>query len=163
MNDKDKSLVLDWLNEIVATPEEWQQFYSSSEQKGLAEKAIGMLKDRPEIVRCGECENHNPNKFTNCGKHYGECKKIAVGVGFYTEDDWYCAYGKRPEEHATTSWDEFVKTVPSELVFQNRIRTDICCPKCGKNIYKRTDIVLTSYPAQYQYECECGWVGYAHV
>lgn len=42
----------------------------------------------------------------------------------------------------------------------NREITDIDCPKCGKKIYVRTDIVLTSYPPQRQYECDCGWVGY---
>lgn len=58
-------------------------------------------------------------------------------------------------------WEEHQKRMPMEQEFPNRILTDIECPKCGKKIWKRTDIVLTSYPAQYQYECECGWVGYS--
>lgn len=41
--------------------------------------------------------------------------------------------------------------------------TNIECPKCGKYVKMRTDIVLTTYPAQYQYECECGWIGYSHA
>ena len=43
---------------------------------------------------------------------------------------------------------------------ENRKITDIDCPKCGKKIYLRTDIILTSYPPKHQYECDCGWVGY---
>lgn len=52
-----------------------------------------------------------------------------------------------------------------DAVYNSRInkKRDIVCPICGKKIFKRTDIALTSYPAQYQYECECGWVGYAYV
>ena len=58
-------------------------------------------------------------------------------------------------------WEDHVKQGPPEEVFSNRKKTDIECPKCGELIYKRTDIVLTSYPAQYRYECDCGWVGSA--
>ena len=48
-------------------------------------------------------------------------------------------------------------------VFMNRVQVDVECPKCKKKLWKRLDIVLTSFPCQYQYECECGWVGYAYV
>lgn len=41
-----------------------------------------------------------------------------------------------------------------------RTQVNAKCPKCGKKIWRRNDIVRASYPAQYQYECECGWVGY---
>lgn len=58
-------------------------------------------------------------------------------------------------------WNEFKNQAPLEVYFTNKEKTDIKCPECGKYIYRRTDIVLTSYPAQYQYECDCGWVGYA--
>ena len=38
------------------------------------------------------------------------------------------------------------------------IETDIDCPHCGKKLYKRIDIVLTTYPPQYRYECKfCHW------
>ena len=66
-------------------------------------------------------------------------------------------------EKLITKWEDIVNQYPEAPVFTGRQRTNIDCPVCGKKIYKRTDIVLTSYPAQYQYECECGWVGYAHV
>lgn len=58
------------------------------------------------------------------------------------------------------TWEEHIKELP-EKIFTNRKKTDIECPKCGKLLYKRMDVTLTSYPEKYQYECECGWVGYA--
>lgn len=60
-------------------------------------------------------------------------------------------------------WDEIKDQYPAETLNTRLKKTDIDCPECGKKIFKRTDIVLTSYPPQYQYECECGWVGYAFV
>lgn len=60
-------------------------------------------------------------------------------------------------------WEDVEKQYPKMSTCTNLQKTDIDCPICGKKILKRTDIVPTSYPAQYQYECECGWVGYAHV
>ena len=60
------------------------------------------------------------------------------------------------------TWNEFENNIDLEKIFPNPLeKTDIQCPKCGQYIYRRNDIVLTSYPPQYQYECECGWVGYA--
>ena len=41
--DKDTADVIDWLNEIIDNPEEWQQFYSDSEIKILAEKAKELI------------------------------------------------------------------------------------------------------------------------
>lgn len=58
-------------------------------------------------------------------------------------------------------WDEFRKQCLETDVVTNREETNIECPKCGRKLFKRTDIVLTTYPAQYQYECNCGWIGYA--
>lgn len=60
------------------------------------------------------------------------------------------------------TWEEFEKANPKDNAFfiGNRQLTDIYCPKCGKKVYVRTDIVLASYPPQSQYECDCGWVGY---
>ena len=60
-------------------------------------------------------------------------------------------------------WEQFKQMYPYTQEYTNKVLTDIECPKCGKNLFQRTDIVLTSYPAQYQYECECGFVGYSHV
>ena len=44
MNEKDEALVIDWLNEIIDNPEEWQRFYSDSEVKLLAEKAKDLIE-----------------------------------------------------------------------------------------------------------------------
>ena len=61
-------------------------------------------------------------------------------------------------------WEQFERMYPRTEAFTNRAKTDIDCPKCGKRkLWERTDIVLTSYPAQYQYECDCGFVGYSHA
>ena len=57
-------------------------------------------------------------------------------------------------------WDDYIK---HELPMYNpvyRVSTDVECPICGRKIWKRMDIILTSYPCEYQYECDCGWVGY---
>ena len=43
MEEKEKGLVLDWLQEIIDNPEEWKMFYSDSEVKLLAEKAREMI------------------------------------------------------------------------------------------------------------------------
>lgn len=58
-------------------------------------------------------------------------------------------------------WEDVDKQFQYEWVCANRIQTDIECPRCGGKIYKRTDIVLDTYPQQYCYECDCGWTGYA--
>lgn len=42
MNDENKH-VIDWLNDIKDNPESWHMFYSESEVKWLAEKALEML------------------------------------------------------------------------------------------------------------------------
>ena len=60
------------------------------------------------------------------------------------------------------TWEEHQKIELPEELFTHRVLVDIDCPECGQKLYKRTDIVLTSYPAQYQYECKCGWIGYSH-
>lgn len=59
-------------------------------------------------------------------------------------------------------WEEYKNKIQLNLNFEKREQVDVQCPNCGKNIYKRLDIVLTSYPEQYQYECDCGWVGYSY-
>ena len=57
-------------------------------------------------------------------------------------------------------WEEFLQhKLPLNHVV-TRVKTDIECPKCKRNLWKRMDIVLMSNPPKYQYECECGWVGY---
>ena len=60
------------------------------------------------------------------------------------------------------TWEEYINEDIYGECGERYTPVDVKCPECGKHLYKRTDIVLTSYPPQYQYECkECGWVGYA--
>lgn len=59
-------------------------------------------------------------------------------------------------------WKDFEWSNMNYSMFTNKVLTDILCPNCGNPIYMRTDKILTSIPAQYQYECTCGWVGYSH-
>ncbi len=49
------------------------------------------------------------------------------------------------------TWEEFKES--NKPIFSDKEETDIECPKCGAHIYRDTRIVLTSYPAQYRYEC----------
>lgn len=60
-------------------------------------------------------------------------------------------------------WENFQKVNSNDYYrLPNRICTDITCPKCEEFIFLVTDKILTTYPAQYQYECpNCGWVGYS--
>ena len=64
---------------------------------------------------------------------------------------------------ADISWEDFKKVSMDVPLWEAREQTHIACPNCGKPLWRRNDIVLTSYPAQYQYECDnCSWVGYAY-
>lgn len=59
-------------------------------------------------------------------------------------------------------WDDYQNFI-NDLTFKyntNREKTDVECPKCGSPLWRRTDIVLASYPPQHKYECDaCGWKG----
>jgi len=54
-------------------------------------------------------------------------------------------------------WEDYH---PKPVLMEARTQVDVECPVCGKKLWKRTDITLTSIPPQYRYECECGWVGF---
>ena len=43
-------------------------------------------------------------------------------------------------------WKDY-KPKPKKDVYEKQINVE--CPKCGSKIYKRLDIVLTSYPPQH--------------
>lgn len=59
-------------------------------------------------------------------------------------------------------WSELGKQA-IEKIYSNKIKTDIECPYCGKKeVYRRTDVIFSSDPQQYRYECECGWMGYSY-
>ena len=58
-------------------------------------------------------------------------------------------------------WEDYQKK--EWIHYENREKTDIECPECGALLWRRTDIVLTTYPPKSQYECDaCGWIGYGH-
>ena len=59
-------------------------------------------------------------------------------------------------------WEDFKFRNSAYVNLTNRVLTDVLCPECGEPLYMRTDKILTSLPAQYQYECKGGWVGYSH-
>lgn len=59
-------------------------------------------------------------------------------------------------------WDEFNKMIFDTWEMESCSQVNIECPKCGAKLFRRNDMVLTSYPPKYQYECDkCNWVGYA--
>ena len=61
-------------------------------------------------------------------------------------------------------WEEFQNLITPESQFIDLIKTTVECPKCGSSLYYRANVVLTSYPAQYKYECPgCGLFGYSHA
>ena len=56
------------------------------------------------------------------------------------------------------TWEEFKES--NKPIFSDKEETDIECPECGAYIYRNTQIIFTSLPAQYRYECpNCGWSG----
>lgn len=60
-----------------------------------------------------------------------------------------------------TNWEEF-KNIPVSFEF-GQVKTSIKCPNCGKEIYLDNTVVLTTYPPQYSYWCECGWSGTSYA
>lgn len=57
-------------------------------------------------------------------------------------------------------WEDFV-TAKEKIVYRDAERVDIQCPKCGKDIWVKTNVILASYPPKRSYFCECGWSGQA--
>ena len=54
-------------------------------------------------------------------------------------------------------WEDYQPTPMREEVY--RI-VDVECPNCGTKLHKRIDIILTSNPPKYYYECpKCNWTG----
>lgn len=62
------------------------------------------------------------------------------------------------------TWEQFKKGDTGDEDRPNYQITDIICPQCGEPLYMYTGIVLTTYPAQYRYEClKCGWSGTGYI
>lgn len=59
-------------------------------------------------------------------------------------------------------WEVFEKQMAVKpLHYEQRTQVDVECPVCGRKLWRRNDIVLTTYPPKYRYECDCGWWGSA--
>lgn len=58
------------------------------------------------------------------------------------------------------TWEDFKQRELPTNVTISRIKVDVDCPRCKRKLWKRMDVVLTSNPPKYQYECNCGWTGY---
>lgn len=67
--------------------------------------------------------------------------------------DWYftCDDGTADKD-AQKAWSELRKQITNKEPF--------ICPKCGKKLHERSDLILTSYPPKRMYECNCGYVEY---
>lgn len=60
----------------------------------------------------------------------------------------------------TITWEDYQKNDEMSFYSHTRESTNIKCPKCGNLIYRNVQMVLTTYPVQYRYECDaCGWFG----
>ena len=57
------------------------------------------------------------------------------------------------------TWEDYQKSDGVHGLPSFRELTNIKCPACNKYIYRITNVVLTTYPPQYRYECDCGWSG----
>ena len=100
-----------------------------------------------------------------CRYHY-ECEPIPIKVTTQTETT--TPYGGHPVTSKGTTplnyenripWDEFK---PEKLYFfdEQWAPINVSCPKCGNQIQRREDIVLTTYPPKRQFRCPvCGWEG----
>lgn len=74
------------------------------------------------------------------------------------------------------TWEEHVNIIPPDPVLKDLKETEIECPNCGENIYKRLNktyfrsnvdpLAPERQVAFYRYEClneGCGWIGYART
>ena len=79
--------VMNWLMEVYRNPTVAFNTHSDEQQIEFAHDAIVLLKEQEAVVRCKDCKNGEPGA---CG--YGiDCD------GFWHDDDWFCADGKRKE------------------------------------------------------------------
>lgn len=49
-------------------------------------------------------------------------------------------------------WEE-LKAIRFDTTERKFVDTDVECPNCGAFLKKRTDVILTSYPPQFEYYC----------
>lgn len=57
-------------------------------------------------------------------------------------------------------WEEFFNTEAHK--FADAEPTIFSCPKCGRRVFKQTNMVLACYPPKHRYFCgTCDWMEYA--
>ena len=90
--------------------------------------AIALLKEQPDIVRCGECKYYregfcyNPNAYETTGGN--------------TVPDWFCADGRRRPEVGPNEVEPVSEFEESEKGISFRWR----CGECGQELRKDTDL-----------------------
>jgi len=47
------------------------------------------------------------------------------------------------------TWEEFKSLINTYNYSPARTQVNIACPECGRPLWRRNDVVLTTYPAQY--------------
>ena len=52
-----------------------------------------------ELIRCKDCKHYTQNAYKVNGVQYGKCNRLAIGLGVYIVDNWYCAYGERRQNN----------------------------------------------------------------
>lgn len=87
--------------------------------------------------------------------------KIQGSIYPYTE-------GARFIYNELPTLEEFTKNLPHTEVINKATKSEpkYICPECGGDVRKRLDMVLTSNPVKYRYECDnpnCTYVAYHEV
>ena len=57
-----------------------------------------LLEKETILVRCKNCKHYSPNAYSHNGISYGKCDKLAIGLGVYSPEDWYCAEGVKKDD-----------------------------------------------------------------
>lgn len=68
----------------------------------IVRRSITIVEGKPHVetyseeplVRCKDCKYYTEKAFENNGVNYGECHKLAIGLGVFTVEDWFCADGE---------------------------------------------------------------------
>lgn len=103
-----------------------------------------------------------PKMCYDCPCHDGEsCMCQITGKYCLDEIPRSCPLKEvRSTDKGLIPWEDFIETKSCQ--YANAVPTQIACPKCGKRIYKRVDIMLSCYPPKHSYFCsKCDWTGCA--
>ena len=113
------------------------------ERKELMRSIDKRLTEEDRFARKFACWANNHKGWSKAKKRNRRSARRRIKRG-----DW---------EGEPMKWIDYKPEPMKEEVYK---LMDVECPICGKQIYKRLDLVLTSNPPQYIYECKkCGWSG----